>query len=99
MEQIMRFSALAAAAALGLAGLSSAAFAQTSTDTSREQLTSQPSAEAPAAARKEAAAAWAQAQQDCRKEQGRDAQRQCLHQAKQDRDQLLKEARQGAKSK
>ncbi|HSN34573.1 MAG TPA: hypothetical protein VLU41_17910 [Ideonella sp.] len=95
----MKLSALAAAAALGLAGLSSAAFAQNSTDTSREQLTSEPSAEAPAAARKEAAAAWAQAQKDCRKEQGRDAQRECLRVAKQDRDRLLKEAREGAKSR
>lgn len=49
----------------------------------------QPSPESPAAARKEAAAAWAQAQQTCRKGADRDARDRCLADARADRDQML----------
>lgn len=49
----------------------------------------QPSAQSPAAARKEAAAAWAQAQQDCRKSSSHDARSQCLSDARADHDQMM----------
>ncbi len=49
----------------------------------------QPSAESPMAARKEAAAAWAQAQQDCRKSAGHAARSQCMANARADHDQMM----------
>ena len=69
------------------------ALAQTKTHTIVEPVVTvgseQPSPESPAAARKEAAAAWAQAQQTCRKTAGHEARSQCLADARADHDQML----------
>ena|SRR6185437_16872610 len=49
----------------------------------------QPSPESPMAARKEAAAAWAQAKRECRKASSHDARSQCLASARADHDQMM----------
>src|SRR5439155_23662059 len=53
-----------------------------------------PTPESPSAARAEAAAVWARAQQTCREERDAHARHDCLQAAREDRRQLLEEARQ-----
>jgi hypothetical protein len=52
----------------------------------------EPSPESPSAARAEAAAVWAEAQQSCRQERDHQARHDCLEAAREDRRQLLHEA-------
>jgi len=54
-----------------------------------------PSPESPAAARAEAAAVWAQAQQTCHRERDHQARHDCLQAAREDRQRLLDEAAHG----
>jgi hypothetical protein len=95
----MKLSIITAALALSLVGAHTAAMAQ---DNETQVFigigSDEPSPESPAAARKEAAAALAQARKDCRKEPGRDEQKSCLDAAREDHDKLMAEANSQAKS-
>ena len=87
----MKATILVAAAGLALFGVTGAATAQTSTivEPTVTVGSTEPTPESPAIARKEAAAALAQARQDCRKENDREAQKTCLSAARDDYDQMM----------
>jgi hypothetical protein len=90
----MKISIAVAALTLGLAAVHNAN-AQSNTVTRETTITvgsTEPSPESPMAARKEAAAALAQAKRDCRKEPDRDAQNSCLSAAHDDYRKLMAEA-------
>jgi ubiquitin len=92
-EPIMKATIIVAAAAAGLTlvGISGAARAQTATiaEPTVTVGSTEPTPESPAIARKEAGAALAQARQDCRKENDRQAQKTCLSAARDDYDQMM----------
>ena len=90
----MKPSILAAALALGVAAAPAVTLAQGSNVVERTITvgSSEPTPESPAAARREAAAALAQAQRDCRKESDRDARKSCLDAARDDYRTLMAEA-------
>ncbi|MDQ2734622.1 MAG: hypothetical protein M3Y55_06450 [Pseudomonadota bacterium] len=88
----MKLSTIAGALCLGLAS-TGAAWAQTTVTEPTVTIGSMaPTPESPAIARKEAAAALAQAKQDCRKGAGVDAQKSCMNEARDDYDQMMARA-------
>lgn len=104
----MKLSAIMAASALGLAALSSASFAQPSTSSGgstsggtvdRSLISGEPSQESPQDMRHEAAAALAEARNECRKEQGRQAQQDCMRAARDDYNHMMSMARSGGASR
>ena len=105
----MKLSAIMAASALGLAALSSASFAQPSTSSGgsstgggtvdRSLISGEPSQESPQDMRHEAAAALAEARNECRKEQGRQAQQDCMRAARDDYNHMMSMARSGGSSR
>ncbi len=80
-------------AAIGLAWLGAAGAAAAETTTIIEPTvtvgSTEPTPESPAIARKEAAAALAQAEHDCRKDQDRAEQKNCLSDARDDYNQMM----------
>lgn len=91
----MKLSSMAAALALGLAASSGGALAQ-GTKVVETRITvgsMEPGPQSPEAARKEAAAALAQAKSSCRHED-RQAQRACMEAAREDYRNLMETARQ-----
>ena len=91
----MKLSITAAALTLGLAALVPAASAQSNNVTRETTVTvgsMDPGPESPMAARKEAAAALAQAKRDCRMESGHEAQSSCLAAARDDYRRLMAQA-------
>ena len=90
----MKASIIVAAAGLVWLSAASAATAQTTTITEPTVTvgSTEPTPESPVIARKEAAAALAQARQDCRKDQDRAAQKNCMSDARDDYDQMMASA-------
>jgi hypothetical protein len=84
---------IAALAAASLAGASAVMAQQVVVEPTVTVSSTDPTPEAPAIARKEAAAALAQARHDCRKEEDKSAQQNCLVQAHDDYDQMMSSAR------
>jgi hypothetical protein len=91
-ERIMKLSIIAGALCLGFASAGAALANTTITEPTVTIGSMQPSPESPVIARKEAAAALAQAKQDCRKESGRDAQKSCLGDAREDYNHMMARA-------
>jgi hypothetical protein len=88
----MKASIVIVAAGLAWLGAAGAASAQTSTTITEPTVTvgsTEPTPESPGIARKEAAAALAQARHDCRQEQDRADQKNCLSDARDDYNQMM----------
>ena len=106
----MKLSAIMAAGVLGLAAVSSASFAQPSTRSGggagstsgtvdRSLIGGEPAQQSPQDMRHEAAAALADARNECRKEQGRQAQQDCMRAARDDYNHMMSMARSGSASR
>lgn len=90
----MKISTLVTIACFGLAGVAGSAVAQTVIDEPTVTIGStEPTAEAPAIARREAGAAWAQARQQCRRQADRDERQSCIADARRDYDDMMATAK------
>jgi hypothetical protein len=88
----MKFSMIAAVAVASLASAAAVTAQQVVVEPTVTVGSTEPTPESPAIARKEAAAALAQAKHDCRKEQDKSAQQSCLTQAHDDYNQMMASA-------